>query len=50
MFFGFALLIAGILLLLSRADLIPGDFWDYLLPIILIAFGAKTILTRKKNG
>ncbi len=49
MFVGFMLLIIGILMVLSRADIIPGDAWDYILPIALIAFGAKMIFDNKKK-
>jgi len=49
MLIGFILLIAGILLVLARADVIPGDVWDYLLPIGLIALGAKMIFDKKKK-
>ena len=43
MFIGFLLVIAGTLLILARADVIPGDVWDYLFPIALIALGAAVI-------
>ncbi|SYZ74177.1 hypothetical protein TRIP_C60447 [Candidatus Zixiibacteriota bacterium] len=49
MFWGIAFLIAGALLLLSRLNVIPGDFWDYLIPIVLIALGAKMIFDRKRR-
>jgi uncharacterized membrane protein HdeD (DUF308 family) len=48
MFVGFALLIAGILLLLAKFDIITGGFWDYFWPILLIALGAKVIFDHKK--
>lgn len=49
MFVGFALLIAGVLMLLSKLDIISGGFWDYFLPIILVALGAEMIFDRKKR-
>jgi hypothetical protein len=49
MFLGIGLLAAGILMLLSEAGYIHGDFWDYLLPIILIALGGEMILKHKKK-
>jgi uncharacterized membrane protein HdeD (DUF308 family) len=49
MFVGFAFLIAGVLLLLAKLDLISGGFWDYFWPIILVALGAKMIFDRKKK-
>jgi len=50
MFVGFAFLIAGTLLLLSKLDIISGGFWDYFWPILLVALGAKMIFDRKKSG
>ena len=49
MFLGFAFLMAGALLLLSKLDIIRGDFWDYLIPIVLIALGAKMIIERRQH-
>ena len=49
MFFGFALLVAGVLLLLNRMDIISGGFWDYFFPIILIALGAEMIFERRRK-
>ncbi len=48
MFWGVVLIAAGILLLLSRAGIIPGTVWDYLLPIILIGLGASVLMKRRK--
>ncbi|MFH2036273.1 MAG: DUF5668 domain-containing protein [Candidatus Zixiibacteriota bacterium] len=48
MFFGIALVIAGILLVLSRMGIIYGDFWDYFWPIILIALGVKMVFDHKR--
>lgn len=49
MFFGLLLVIAGVLLILSRAGVLPGDIWDYIFPIALIALGANFILDYKKK-
>ncbi len=49
MFLGIAFLMAGVLLLLSKLDVIRGDFWDYLIPIVLIALGAQMIFERKRH-
>ncbi|MCX6829245.1 MAG: DUF5668 domain-containing protein [candidate division Zixibacteria bacterium] len=49
MFWGIAFIIAGLLLLLSQLHVIAGDFWDYLLPIVLIALGAKMMFDRKRH-
>jgi hypothetical protein len=42
--------VAGALLILSKAGMLPGDIWDYLFPIALLAFGAKIILDHKKKN
>lgn len=49
MFIGFAFVIAGILLILHKMDIIYGDFWDYFWPVILIALGAKMIFDQRKR-
>jgi len=49
MFWGAVLIVAGALLLLSRAGIIPGSIWDYLLPIILIGIGANIIFKKNKK-
>jgi len=49
MFLGIGFLLAGALLLLSKLDVIRGDFWDYLIPIVLIALGAEMIINRKRR-
>lgn len=49
MFIGLILVIAGILLLLTRANVIPGDVWDYALPILLIAIGGRLLFNRRKG-
>jgi len=50
MFVGFAFVIAGILLILSKMDIISGGFWDYFWPIVLIALGAKIVFDHKKSS
>jgi hypothetical protein len=49
MFIGFIFIVAGILLFLTRADVIPGDIWDYALPILLIAIGGRLLFTHRKK-
>ncbi|MEW5922999.1 MAG: DUF5668 domain-containing protein [Candidatus Zixiibacteriota bacterium] len=49
MFFGFAILAAGVLLLLAKMDFISGGFWDYFWPIVLIALGANIIFDKKRH-
>lgn len=36
----------GVLLLLVEVDLLPGSFWDYFWPTLLIAFGVWLVLRR----
>ncbi|MDD3732173.1 MAG: DUF5668 domain-containing protein [candidate division Zixibacteria bacterium] len=50
MFFGFLLILIGILLMLDKLGIINGDFWDYFWPVILVALGLSMIFKdRKKN-
>lgn len=37
--FGLFLIIIGIILILQKMEIIPGDFWDYVFPVIIIIFG-----------
>jgi len=50
MFFGVLLLILGALMLLTRLDFIPGDTFDYLWPVVIIALGASMIFKNRKSG
>lgn len=50
MFVGIFVLLLGILMLLERAGIIYGSFSQYLLPVLLIAFGGSMIFNRKKNN
>ncbi len=50
MFVGLILIIAGALLLLTRANVIPGDVWDYALPILLIAIGGRMLFCKSNKG
>jgi len=49
MFWGVVFILAGILLLGHQMDYIPGDFWDYFWPVILIAFGVKVLFDHKST-
>ncbi len=49
MFWGIALVLVGILLLLDRAGMIDIDFGDFIIPVVLIAWGLKTILNNRKH-
>jgi hypothetical protein len=46
---GLILVIVGILLLLDRMELIPGGFWGYLWPVVLIVFGLH-LIDKNKSG
>lgn len=50
MFIGLILIIAGVLLFLTRANIIPGSVWDYALPILLIAIGGRLLFTNRRKG
>jgi hypothetical protein len=47
MWVGFVLVCNGILVLLSNMDIIRGDVWNYIWPLILIIFGISLILKRR---
>jgi hypothetical protein len=49
MWVGFALICIGILVLLSNMDLIRGDVWNYIWPLILVIFGISLILKRSRR-
>lgn len=49
MFIGFVLILAGILLLLNHLHIIPGDFWDYIWSILLVALGLDMVFKRRKS-
>ena len=44
--FGFFLVMIGVLLLLHKMDLLPPLSWDYVLPVLLIAWGLAIILRK----
>ena len=46
MFWGFVLILLGILMVAERMGIIYGGVWDYFWPIILIAIGASMIFNR----
>ena len=53
MFVGLLLLILGLLMFLDRLGYIPGDWWDYFLPLAIMALGISMVLQRRsdsKNG
>ena len=50
MWVGFALICMGILVLLSNMDIIRGNVWNYIWPLILVIFGISLILKRGRHG
>jgi hypothetical protein len=49
MWVGFVLVCIGILVLLSNMDIIRGDVWNYIWPLILVIFGISLILKRRRK-
>lgn len=49
MFIGILLLLLGVLMLLSKLDIIRGDFWAYFWPIALIALGISIVVKHTKK-
>ena len=48
MFVGVFILLIGILMLLERSGIIRGDFGEFLVPVLLIAFGVSMVFKRNK--
>lgn len=49
MFLGFFILALGILFLLKNLNVIYGDTWDIVWPLLIIAFGASLVLKKKHH-
>jgi uncharacterized membrane protein HdeD (DUF308 family) len=49
MFLGILLLLLGVLMLLSKLNIIHGDFWQFFWPIALIALGISIVLRHTKR-
>lgn len=49
MFVGVMLLLMGGLMLLDRLGMLPGDAWDYFMPIAIIALGFSFIAGHRKH-
>lgn len=47
MWFGFGLVLAGILLLLSNLGILSGDAWDYIWPAAIILLGLSMLMRRE---
>jgi uncharacterized membrane protein HdeD (DUF308 family) len=48
-FIGILLLLLGVLMLLSKLDIIRGDFWQFFWPIALIALGISIVFKHTKR-
>ena len=49
MFVGLFILLIGILMLLERMGIIQGSFGEYIVPIVLVAFGMSMIFNQKRS-
>lgn len=49
MFIGLLFILIGIMLLLNKLGVVPGEFSDYIVPIALVALGASFIFKDKKE-
>jgi hypothetical protein len=49
MFWGFLILLMGVLMLLDRLGIIYGNFWEYFWPGALVALGASMIFKHRKS-
>ncbi len=50
MYFGYFIVILGILSLLNVMGLISGGFWSYVWPILLIVLGLAILTNKKENS
>jgi hypothetical protein len=48
-FVGAVVILIGLIWLLVNAGVIPADFWQYFLPVLVILIGVKMILVEKKG-
>ena len=49
MFFGFIILIIGLVFLLKNVGFISGDVWPIIWPSLVIALGLSILFKRKRN-
>ncbi|MFH1374937.1 MAG: DUF5668 domain-containing protein [bacterium] len=49
MFIGIVLMAIGVLMILDKTGIIHGSFWDYLLPVALIALGVDFVFGRRRK-
>lgn len=50
MWFGFGLVLVGVLLLLNNLGIIKGDTWGYIWPAAIILFGLNILFGKKDKG
>ncbi len=48
MFIGMLLILIGVVMFLDHLGYLPGDVWDYILPLALVALGASMVFKNKK--
>ena len=49
MFVGIVLIAIGVLMTLDLMGVIHGSFWDYLVPVALIALGVDFVFERRRK-
>ena len=49
MFIGILLILIGLVMFLDHLGYVPGDVWDYILPIALVALGASMVVKHKRQ-
>ena len=49
MFFGFIILVLGLVFLLKNLGIVSGSVWSIVWPCLVIALGLSIIFKRKKN-
>jgi hypothetical protein len=50
MFFGWLLIIAGLLILLEKTGFLASDAWDYIWPTLIIFWGLFIVSGGRKKG
>lgn len=50
MWFGFGLVIVGVVLLLNTLGILKGDAWNYVWPIVIIFIGISMMVNKRKDN
>ena len=50
MFFGWLLILAGLIILLKKTGFLATDAWDYIWPSLIIIWGLFIVTSGKKRG